>query len=69
MKELIGLTIYCSFLFYFQIGRVVWWMLLPTNWRLGTTSAGDGLALVSRSELSDLGSVNYHQFDYAIILD
>ena len=24
---------------------------------------------VSRSELSDLGSVNYHQFDHAIILD
>ena len=44
-------------------------MLLPANWKLGTTSTGDGLALVSRSELSDLGSVNYHQFDYAIILD
>ena len=24
---------------------------------------------VSRSKLSDLGSVNYHQFDHAIILD
>ncbi len=24
---------------------------------------------VSRSELSDLGSVNYHQFNYAITLD
>ena len=24
---------------------------------------------MSRSELSDLGSVNYHQFDHAIILD
>ena len=24
---------------------------------------------VSRSELSDLGSVNYHQFDHTIILD
>ena len=46
VKELIGLTIYCSFLFCFQIRRVVWWMLLPAYWRLGTTSTGDGLALV-----------------------
>ena len=72
MKELIGLTIYCSFLFYFQIRQAVGWMLLPANWRLGTTSTVMDLPLytmVSRSELSDLGSVNYHQFDYAIILD
>ncbi len=45
---------------------------MPTFWRLGTTPPVMDLPLyttVSRSELSDLGSVNYHQFNYAITLD
>ena len=72
MKELIGLTIYCSFYFIFRSDELFGGCscLLIGDW--GQLPPVMDLPLyitVSRSELSDLGSVNYHQFDHAIILD
>ena len=72
MKELIGLAIYCSFYFIFRSDELFGGCscLLIGDW--GQLPPGMDLPLyttVSRSELSDLGSVNYHQFDHAIILD
>ena len=57
---------------HLQSRQVIWWMLrlLIGDWgQLPPVMDSPLYTTISRTELSDLGSVNYHLFDRAITLD